>query len=72
MLTPTLTRDQVAAAYKATHPELGKLLQLKIAPLPVRVERTALWYTDEVETARGAVDKFLARFRTKRPRRAAP
>lgn len=71
MLTPTLTRDQVAAAYKATHPELGKLLQLKIAPLPVRVERTALWYADEVEAARGAVEKYLARIRQPRkPRRA--
>lgn len=70
MLTPTLTRDQVAAAYKATHPELGKLLQLKIAPLPVRVERTALWYADEVEAAHGAVEKYLARFRSKKPRRA--
>lgn len=69
MLTPTLTRDQVAASYKATHPELGKLLQLKIAPLPARVERTALWFEDEVEAKRAAVEKFLARLRTPRGRR---
>lgn len=69
MLTPTLTREQVATALGATHPELGQLLRFKVAPLPVRVAGAALWFEDEVAKAKGRAADALKRIRERKARR---
>lgn len=66
MLTPTLTREQVATALGCSHPELGQLLRQKIAPLPVRVDGVARWFEDEVEKAKPAAAKAISRARARR------
>lgn len=63
MLTPTLNLYKLAQRYKANFTELGKLLRLKLAPLPVQVDGVPLWFEDEVEKARGEVESALARLR---------
>jgi predicted DNA-binding transcriptional regulator AlpA len=63
MLTPALTREQVASRYACSHAELGRLLRERRAPLPVRIEGAILWYHDEIETAATAVQNILTRRR---------
>lgn len=70
MLTPTLTRDQVAGALSCSHAELGQLLREKRAPLPVRVAGVALWFEDEVAAFKAAADKLLARRRERRGKKS--
>ena len=67
MLTPTLTRDQVAAALSCSHAELGQLLREKRVPLPVRVAGgAALWFEDEVERFAPDVERLLKARRARR------
>jgi hypothetical protein len=69
MVIPTLSRDQVAAAFGCSHAELGRLLRERNAPLPVRREGATLWFADEIQDpALGSrVAGLLQRRRQPRP-----
>jgi hypothetical protein len=57
------TREQVTALYGCSHAELGRLLRDKIAPMPIRVDNTTLWYQDEVSASAEKVKHVLERRR---------
>ena len=71
MLTPTLTREQVAKILQCSHAELGQLLRAKRCPLPVRVEGAARWFEDEVTAAAPGVTAALERVRHRRTSRGS-
>lgn len=68
MLTPTLTREQVAKTLNCSHAELGQLLRAKRCPLPVRAEGVARWFEDEVTAAAPGVQAALERSRARKRR----
>lgn len=57
------TREQMTQLYHCTHGELGRLLCRKQAPMPVRIEGTILWYTDEALAMHAQVARTLERWR---------
>jgi len=57
------TREQLTQAFQCSHAELGRLLRDKIAPLPIRIDGTIYWFTDEVDAAITRVEKVLERRR---------
>jgi hypothetical protein len=58
-----LTREQMTKLYGCSHGELGRLLCRKQAPLPVRIEGTILFYTDEALNMHAQVSRTLDRWR---------
>ena len=65
MIEATVTRDQLAQTFGATHMELGRLLRERLVPLPVRIEGAILWFADEVAicVADGHIPGLLERRR---------
>lgn len=57
------TREQLTTIFRCTHGELGRLLCRKMAPLPIRIEGTIFWYTDETLAAQAQVVRTLERWR---------
>ena len=60
------TRENLTVLFKCSHGELGRLLARKMAPLPVRVDGTILWYIDEVQNAQAQVMRTLERWKARR------
>jgi hypothetical protein len=60
------TRENLTALFKCSHGELGRLLARKMAPLPVRIDGTILWYADEVASASSTVLRTLERWKAHR------
>lgn len=63
---PTVYRDHLVTALACSHFELGRLLREKIAPLPVRLDGTILWYEDEIASAAERCKKALDYWRKRR------
>ena len=57
------TREQLTALYHCSHGELGRLLGRKMAPMPIRVDGTILWFVDEALTAAAQIARTLERWR---------
>ena len=57
------TREQMTAVYHCSHGELGRLLARKMAPLPIRVDGTILWFVDEALSAGAQITRTLERWR---------
>lgn len=57
------TREQLTAVYHCSHGELGRLLGRKMAPLPIRVDGTILWFVDEALSAGAQIARTLERWR---------
>lgn len=57
------TREQMTAVYHCSHGELGRLLARKMAPLPIRVDGTILWFVDEALSAGAQIARTLDRWR---------
>lgn len=60
------TRENLTVLFKCSHGELGRLLSRKMAPLPVRIDGTILWYIDEVQNAQAQVMRTLERWKQRR------
>jgi hypothetical protein len=57
------TREMLTMLYRCSHGELGRLLARNMAPLPIRVDGTILWYQDETMIALAQVLRTLERWR---------
>jgi hypothetical protein len=60
------TRENLTVLFKCSHGELGRLLARKMAPLPVRIDGTILWYIDEVQNATPQILRTLERWKVRR------
>ncbi len=67
MIDATVTRDQLAQTFGATHAELGRLLRERLVPPPVRIEGAIMWFADEVAICLGDghIPGLLARRRAR-------
>jgi hypothetical protein len=61
IVSPSLTREDLAKLYGVSQGYLGYLLREKKVPLPVRINGETLWYADEVAPTLPRIKSLLER-----------